>query len=292
LYLGQGNSEKARPYFQEACRLVASESYGGPWGIEFLAFPTFFALLGGLEEAFQDPKAFHTFCRRLQQEHLKIYPYLVQWYLEPATVGAFSARLLRDSFTDRLAPEWTWLDPMGDCSYRVHDALELYAANGRSLWRTNWSAPRLLQPVSGSFSTQTVCLPVSDDKPAMGGLLLWVDRRNYLRLDRGVCGTREIAFTGCLDGKDILVGRGRLVEASERFYLRLTRVGEQVRAFCGADGENWYTVGCVTFPTQDPIQIGVHAIGVIDRTIYIGAYPEGTAIRFEGFQLWQTSPSQ
>ena len=26
--------------------------------------------------------------------------------------------------------------------------------------------------------------------------------------------------------------------------------------------------------------------GDIDRTIYHGAYPDGTAIRFESFQLW------
>jgi hypothetical protein len=30
----------------------------------------------------------------------------------------------------------------------------------------------------------------------------------------------------------------------------------------------------------------VHAIGWIDRTIYHGAYPEGTVIRFESFDLW------
>jgi hypothetical protein len=30
----------------------------------------------------------------------------------------------------------------------------------------------------------------------------------------------------------------------------------------------------------------VHAIGSIDRTIYHGAFHEGTAIRFEAFQAW------
>jgi hypothetical protein len=181
---------------------------------------------------------------------------------------------------------------MGDCSYLVQEGLVVHAANGRSLWRTNWSAPRMLQPASGDFVLQTICVPVSKDKPAMGGLLLWADRDNYLRLDRGVLGKREIEFTGCMAGNEIIIGRGRLVEACARIYLRLDRVGEQVRAFCSADGENWYTVGSVTFSEEDPIQVGVHAIGTIDRAIYLGAYPEGTAIRFEGFQFWQTSPSQ
>jgi hypothetical protein len=34
-------------------------------------------------------------------------------------------------------------------------------------------------------------------------------------------------------------------------------------------------------------EVGLHAIGSIDRTLYPGAYPEGTAIRFESFDLWR-----
>ena len=57
-------------------------------------------------------------------------------------------------------------------------------------------------------------------------------------------------------------------------------------ALCSADGENWFTVGHAAFAVEDPIQVGLHAIGNIDRTIYRGAYPDGAAIRFESFQLW------
>jgi hypothetical protein len=68
--------------------------------------------------------------------------------------------------------------------------------------------------------------------------------------------------------------------------LRLERVGDRVNALCSADGESWFTVGHVAFPVQDPVQVGLHAIGNIDRSVYQGAYPDGTAIRFESFQLW------
>ena len=54
-----------------------------------------------------------------------------------------------------------------------------------------------------------------------------------------------------------------------------------------ADGQGWFTVGHIDFPVQDPVQAGLHAIGMIDRTVYHGAYPEGTAIRFESFTLWR-----
>jgi hypothetical protein len=52
------------------------------------------------------------------------------------------------------------------------------------------------------------------------------------------------------------------------------------------DGEHWFTVGHVEFPVEDPVRVGLHAIGHIDRTVYHGAYPDGTAIRFESFTLW------
>ena len=58
-----------------------------------------------------------------------------------------------------------------------------------------------------------------------------------------------------------------------------------MKALCSAEGERWLTAGQVEFPAEDPVEIGLHAIGMIDRIIYPGAYPEGTAIRFEAFQL-------
>ena len=66
----------------------------------------------------------------------------------------------------------------------------------------------------------------------------------------------------------------------------LERVDRRVNALCSANGEEWFTVGGVEFAVEDPVEVGLHAIGTIDRIIYPGAYPEGTAIRFEAFALW------
>ena len=122
------------------------------------------------------------------------------------------------------------------------------------------------------------------DKPSIGGILLWKDKQNYLRLDRGTRGTYEINFSGCIANKDVIIGRGRL--PFERVFLRMERHGGRVKALCSADGAGWFTVGGVEFPVEDPVEVGLHAIGNIDRTIYHGAYPEGTAIRFEAFEMW------
>jgi hypothetical protein len=139
----------------------------------------------------------------------------------------------------------------------------------------------------------------------MGGLLIWIDATNYLRLDWGTGGSREITLTGCIGNRDALFGRGRLPPRSgegadlplERVWLRLEWVGGSARALCSADGETWYTAGRVALPSPpwEPTtsvgvrrgtQVGVYACGSIDRTLYHGAYPEGTAIRFEAFRAY------
>jgi regulation of enolase protein 1 (concanavalin A-like superfamily) len=187
-------------------------------------------------------------------------------------------------------PEQIWVDPFGDCSRTMQDGLVIHAANGRDMWHINWSAPRMVQDVAGDFVAQTVCVPAMDDRPAIGGLLLWRDERNYLRLDRGAYGEREIAFMGCVDDEDAAIGRGWLRGAARPIHLRLERRGDRVNAYCSADGKRWYAVGHVTFPVQGPLQVGMHAIGSIARTVYPGAYPDGTAIRFESFEILKRSP--
>ena len=222
--------------------------------------------------------------------------------------------------------QWTWNDPFGDCSFSVGEGLEIHAANGRDLWHLNLSAPRVLRSVSGDFAVQTVCVPVDpfsklsereplslnqgveksppshlepalsvtkgkgawglgQDKPTIGGLLFWKDKENYLRLDRGIRSKYEISLEGCLENKDVIIGRGRL--PSGRVYLRFERNGGLVNALCSSDGDDWFTVGQVEFPVDDPVEVGLHAIGLIDRNIYHGGFPEGTAIRFESLKLWE-----
>jgi len=68
--------------------------------------------------------------------------------------------------------------------------------------------------------------------------------------------------------------------------LQLEVSGDHVKVLCTLDGEQWYSVGHTTFPMDDTVQVGVHAIGMIDRTIHHGAYPDGTAIRFTDFRMW------
>ena len=245
------------------------------------------------QEVLPDAQAFRILCHRFRKDYGQgLDPSFVQWYLEPAQVGTnYDVRAMEQA-RGLAFPSlgWTWVDPFGDGSYAVVDGLEIRAANGRDLHTNSLGAPRLLRHVSGDMVVQAASVPGTEGWPAIGGLLLWKDERNFLRLERGYFGRREILFRGWVNGRGHIVGRGLLAsreEDSERVHLRLERSGDRIRASCSADGEQWYTVGSATFPAHDPIQVGVHAIGEIDRSIHHGAYPEGTAIRFESFQMWQ-----
>jgi hypothetical protein len=165
----------------------------------------------------------------------------------------------------------------------------IHAANGRALWKTNQSAPRFVRSASGDVIVQTACEPAFsvEERPAIGGLVLWKDSNHFLRVDRGRFGPEDILFLGNLGGQPSFFGRGRLpLNDAGRVYLRLERIAGRVRALCSADGTQWFTLGGVDFPVVDPIQVGVLAIGNIDRLIYPAAHPEDTAIRFTSFQLW------
>jgi len=298
--LAQGIKDEAARRFQETLSLLQPEGLTGHlatflW-VPHQHMPLVAKALSGLERASEDPATFRALCDRYRETADGPFN---QWYLQPATVGAArQSPLQQDLFVASLSPAWSWGDPYGDCSYTTADGLEIRAANGRDLRHVNLSAPRLLRTASGDWAIQAVCAPGSGPahdgaavggRPCIGGLLLWKDRDNFLRLDRGVTDENGVLFSGCLENRDIVVGRGQLVSQDSRITLQLERVGDQVRALCSVDGQQWFTVGHIRFSAEDPVQVGVHAIGNIDRTVYRGAYPEGTAIRFEWFQMWHAA---
>ena len=241
--------------------------------------------LSGLETTCDDATAFRAYCRRLRMEYPEAGAAIAHWFLEPAEVLDLARCPVREEFTAPLSPAWVWHDPLGDCTFTLRHGLEIEAANDRDLYHLNLSAPRLLRPASGELGVEAICLAASAAKPAIGGLLLWKDRENYLRLERGTRGPDELVFRGCLADSDGIIGRGRL--PSDRVWLRLERVGDGVRALCSANGQTWFMLGQVAFPLEEPLEVGLFAIGAIHHPCYPGVYPEGTAIRFESFQLWR-----
>jgi hypothetical protein len=282
--LAQGKRDEALQHLETA--VVVLPTIGGDeTSLYYGVLPMLAPLLSGMEAAGSDPQHLQTAVERLRRAHptSRLVPHSP--YLAPAVVGWGAPPWGDAPLAVPLAASWTWHDPSGECVHEHADGLVIRAANGRDLWGVNLSAPRLLQPVpAGDYAVQAVCTPVSAEQPAIGGLLLWQDAEHYLVLECGHWGAADIAFRGCLDKEACFLGRGRL--AATRMWLRLERRGDTVCALCSSDGREWFTAGDVEFPMREGEQIGVHAIGMIDRTIYHGAYPHGTVIRFESLDLW------
>ncbi|MCJ7737093.1 MAG: hypothetical protein MUQ10_07240, partial [Anaerolineae bacterium] len=291
-YLASGDGCQAQQCFEGA--LLSLTELESDFDLSWLFVP----LLSGLDAALGDLGAFQAWVRRFRAQPSLLEGILERWSLERAEIRQTRGRPLLLDGIEESRPDWIWEDRFGDCSRRRDPGkgLTIRAANARHLWKMNLSAPRLLRSWPGDVTdavVQVTCEPALDDRPAIGGLLLWRDKRDYLWLEVGRFGQRDVAFGGCLDNRDLVIGRGRLPEGPEPGWamgepvtLRLEVDGDRVDAFCSLDGEQWYTVGHATFPIDDTVQVGVHAIGMIDRTIYHGAYPEGTAIRFTDFKVW------
>ena len=279
--LVEGKQEEAAEQFRKALEF-GEETFFHVW----------VCALGGLEEACSEHEDFHAVCRRFRKKHPEPdeKELFVQWYLEPAGTGSMPRELFHDDFDGSMSPGWQRDGVFEDSLLTFNNGLEIHAANGRNLlgYRYdvgNLSAPRVLYPVTGDFAAAAACSSAARDKPAIGAVVIWKDEGNYLYVERGEWGRCELSLRGSVAGNSIVAGRGRLV--SERVFLRLERVGTRVSALCSKDGIEWFTVGNTEFPAEDPVKIGLCAIGNINRTlVYFGAYPEGSAVRFQSFRLW------
>jgi hypothetical protein len=278
-HLLRGDRESALGALEEAAALVTPELLVG----EPLAVA---GVLDAVERSIGDADSLEAFCAQWRARFGG--GSLARWYLEPAEREVAGQTLvLDDQFIDSLSPDWAWEDPLDDCVLRVQGGLYIQAANGRDLWHVNLSAPRVVRPVTGDWAFEATCEPASPERPAIGGILLWGDKRNYLRLDYGLSGERGVMLLGCLDNQDVVIGRGLLPIEAGSVVLRLERVDDQVSALCSAEGVSWLTVGDVAFPDGGSTHVGLYAVGHIDRMSYPGPYRKGTAIRFGSAQLWQ-----
>ena len=262
------------------------------------SWPTVACALAGLEAMCADADEYeivqHQIMAAREEEPLP----LVQWRLTPAKPDARfedDDPAHKPGFSEKPGLSgWTWHDQFGDCSYREEDdALTICAANCHDLWLNNFAAPRLLQHDGwrlrsrGGLSARPMKIGCR-----LGGLLLWQDRENYLRLTWNTLSPAGIELLGCVENVDGLFGIGHLPGA-DRVFLRLERIGSRVRALCSADGDIWYSAGEVDFPIDDPagksarksVEVGPLAIGMIHRYVHAGAWPDGTAIRFESLRL-------
>ena len=274
----KGDTDKAIEYSKEALESV--ETLGNTMiSILLAVMAESLALAEKREE-------FISYCRKIREEKAEVLRdmKLNQWYLEPAEISElFTQTAFVDEFDGPdLKPKWEWVNPKSDSSYsfsKEESWLEIYAASGSDLFMSNLHAPRLLQEASGDFAVEVRMKASSDDLPSVSGLLIWKDEDNYIRFERGMHLENEISLSSRIQGKYGQFGRGRL--PSDVLHLRLERKGDVFSAYCSDDGEKWLTCGCMDFPAEDPIKVGIHALG----NAGLRGEDMDTATRFGSFRV-------
>jgi hypothetical protein len=243
-------------------------------------------ILSLLEDCDEHGDIFRGFCERLEKEHPDSKAMLSHWQLRPSTPSSCPNHVFSDEFLDVPDRGWSWHDAFGDCRLAVDKGCTIAAPVGRGLRGSNFGAPRILRPARGRFAVQAVCLAADGHhRLAAGGLIAWMSPRDYLRLDVGSLSPRSVAFTGCVDNRDLVVGRGKL--PAGQVWLRLERAGAEVGALCSPDGVRWQSVGEVSFPVDEQMDVGVFVDGLVRPELFPRAYAAGAEMRFTRVDLLQ-----
>ena len=286
VYMKKGNYNQAIQNFELSMKTIMESSN------ESLISWAYLLPLLSLKEAYEaisTPDKYREYCLSLKERYADVIEKLPSFMfdLEPIQPSEEYRNLIfADDFQGKVDESYVWIDEFDDCSYRLtDDGVEIHSANGRDLNGTNNSAPRLMREISGDFAVETIVSPISNEKPQIGGILLWKDKSNFLRLERGYWGKRTVSYSGCVDGKPYNCSHGFLPNAGDDIYLRLERSEGKFHAYCN-DGKEWLSCGEIELQAKDPIQVGIYAYGMIDRHIYCGAYKEGTATLFRKYQIW------
>ena len=95
------------------------------------ADPMLLDILSMLEQACETRQDFYALCDRYRAHQPETqdpcYAQFVGWYLQPADVEMDLGG--QAHYLPLQAPEWTWVDPEGDCSHTTRDGLVIHAAN-------------------------------------------------------------------------------------------------------------------------------------------------------------------
>ncbi len=174
--------------------------------------------------------------------------------------GAFS-----DTFHSNLHSGWNWVDPTGHSTYQVSPQgfLTISTAGGNDLNpATNYSAPRLLQPITGNFVAKT-SIDFTQNQPygfQAAGILLWQDRNNFIRLDKNPDSIDfEQEVNGIFTHEAPPETPTNITELKAE--LQLQRTGDSITASWRLPGESsWKQLNTIPFNFHDTM-IGLALIG-------------------------------
>jgi hypothetical protein len=208
-----------------------------------------------------------------------------QWHLEPALPRPVpGAPCLHEEFAqEEWHPSLRWMDPTGRSRVDLAGRpgwLGLYPPLGPDLYpEQDVHAPRLMTAARGDFVAQTR-VELGEGIQVLAGLLVWWDDRNFVRIElqmRCLHWERaELHLEACAGGEFDQFGRGQCRRGP--VWLRVERVGDELRGLCSEDGQQWFTCGAVAVPCRDA-EVGLAAI----------SHGPGAHAWFDSFTLWQAA---
>ena len=151
------------------------------------------------------------------------------------------------------------------------------------------NAPRVLQEMEGDFSVQVkVCGAINPVAPGnvpgrvsfqSGGLLLWSDRINYIRLERAAINqggaTRPYASLEMRENGQFAPPQS-VALMDQDTYVRLERRGNQVIGSFSSDGQQWNQLQPLNVTLPAKVRVGVAVVNAAQQPL---------TVRFEEFRI-------
>lgn len=195
---------------------------------------------------------------------------------------------------ERAIKGWgTVVDPDGDCQVAEEEGKVTilipgthHNLNPLPIFN-NISAPRVLTEIEGDFLAQVKVNPFV--RPAAntssngrnsyvgGGLLVWQDGQNFIRLMRAARGDDNTLFLSLemfQDGQMVASQYGTLEDEPQ--YFRLERFDDEFSFSVSKNGRAWFRVPVANIKLNKKLQVGVAAV---NSTI------KATSTQFEEFKL-------
>jgi regulation of enolase protein 1 (concanavalin A-like superfamily) len=146
--------------------------------------------------------------------------------------------------------------------------------------RTN--GPRVLQELEGDFLIQVkVCGELRPTTPGTvpghvsyqsGGILVWADARNFIRLERAAMNrgnsVRSLAALEMHVGGQVTASPSLPVK-DEDTYLRLQRRGNQILGSVSQDGQEWTSLQALNVSLPAKVGVGVAVINAAKQPLKV-----------------------
>ncbi len=182
----------------------------------------------------------------------------------PASCG-FSDEFKQSSYDKR----WQWIPGGNSTATIAPGSLSISAPVDQDLYQGNTSAPKLLQPIRGNFTVETLVDFTPSHTYQGAGILLWQDSKNFIRLEHGYGDFAAIAFEQEVNGhhqkivgpfiKDSTI---KIYAAAMRVKLRIQRNNTTVSAWWqDASGDTqWQLVGSTQASFNNSIMVGLAVV--------------------------------